>query len=366
MTQRCTIFVASLICVTLAANSARAIVIELKPESRPEGTIIRLADVADVRGEDDQQVSRLNAVELFPAPAAHGWHELDHRSLLELLELRGFDPLGLSVRGAQATVIHGRERVVPVAEPFRSQSAEPAQLPPAATPEVVPVAAASHLPQSAASADPRLMALAAPRVSRAIAEHLRRATGGNYAWEAAPQLDPRDAELLASGAIEVDGGRAPWTGRQTFAVKVHRADGVARRTITADVSLPERVVAVSRPMQAGDRIEAADLQLVAPPVTLANRKTLTVNDQVVGLALTRGVAAGQALEPDMLRKPVVVRRNAVAHLTVRAGGVSIGTKVRALADGAAGDVIRVRQLEGREEYTATVVGPQQVEIQAGQ
>ena len=356
MTHRYTVSVALLVCVTLAANSARAIEIELKPESRPEGPIIR---------EDDRQVNRLNAVELFPAPAAHGWHELDHRSLLELLELRGFDPLGLHVRGARTTVIHGRDRVPPRAEASPSHSAALGQLPRAIAPQVAPVAATAHEEEREPVADPQLMAMAAPRLSRAIATHLRRATGGNYDWRATPRIDARDAELLASGTIEVAGGRAPWTGQQTFTVNVHQADGVSRRTVTADVSLPERVIAVSRPMRAGDRIAAADLQLIIPPATLANRDPLTVNDKVVGLELTRSVAAGQALEADMLRRPIVVQRNAAAQLTVRSGGVAIGTKVRAMADGAVGDVIQVRQLEGRQEYTATVVGPQQVEIQAG-
>ena len=365
MMMRSSTIIATLLLLACTTQLLNATEIELHKESRAERTIVRLGDVATVSGEDARQVARLQAVELFPAPAALGWYELDRRDLLELLEVRGFDPLAVSLSGAKQAIIHGRDRNVPQAEAAPSTAPMVAPAATVITPRRIVAQPIAHRTTSIKPVDPNVMAMGKSRFTRALIDYLQRNTGGNYAWTALPHLNAADAELLASGGLEVAGGREPWVGRQSFMVRVHRADGIVQRTIVADVSLPERVIAASRALKVGDRITAADLQLIIPTAALANRKTLAADAEIVGLEVTRSIAAGQALEAEMVRRPIVVKRNAVALLNVRAGGVVVGTKVRAMDDGAIGDSIRVQSLFDRTDFVATVVGPQQVEMMAG-
>ena len=55
--------------VWLAAESATAADIAMRATAAPQGTVVRLGDVADVSAESKQEAERLAAMPLMPAPA---------------------------------------------------------------------------------------------------------------------------------------------------------------------------------------------------------------------------------------------------------------------------------------------------------
>ena len=347
-------------CSALALNAAE---IEVQREAHVTNSLVRLADVAIIHCEEPVLAARLAAVELFPAPPVDGWVDLHNRDLFELLEIRGFDPLVFRLTGAVEVKVYGRQRTVVSAEPM-TLPAEVVDATPVQTsvaPRRLPVAASTK-----SAADNHLLSAANNRFEGALLDYLRRSAGGNYQWELAFQLSAEEANLFSSGGLEISGGSQPYTGKQSFQVSVHRAEGISQRTVAVEVRLPSRVIAASRTLSAGDRLEATDLQWIVPAAASGKRVNLERLEEVVGMELTRGVAVGQALETDMLRRPILVQRNAVARLQVRSGGVVVGTKVRAMDEGAQGDQIRVQSLFDRQQFTATVVGPQEVEMIAGQ
>lgn len=70
---------------------------------------------------------------------------------------------------------------------------------------------------------------------------------------------------------------------------------------------------------------------------------------------TRGIIyAGRAILPDQLAPPRLVERNQLVTLAYESGALSIRTEGRALAAGAAGDVIRVMNLASRNTVLATI------------
>lgn len=75
---------------------------------------------------------------------------------------------------------------------------------------------------------------------------------------------------------------------------------------------------------------------------------------VLGLQ-TRGIIyAGRAIAPGQLVPPRLVERNQLVTLAYESGALSIRTEGRALAAGAAGEVIRVMNLASRSTVLATI------------
>lgn len=70
---------------------------------------------------------------------------------------------------------------------------------------------------------------------------------------------------------------------------------------------------------------------------------------------TRGIIyAGRAITPGQLAPPRLVERNQLVVLAYESGALSIRTEGRALAAGAAGEVIRVMNLGSRSTVLATI------------
>ena len=112
--------------ILLAGWSADATELNLKPQVTSGGGLVLLSDVATVTCEDEELRSRLEQVELFPAPAAGRSRTMRIRELYELLTLQGFDVSTLQVSGATATRVLPAPRSSPAKiEPAPTVPAEP-------------------------------------------------------------------------------------------------------------------------------------------------------------------------------------------------------------------------------------------------
>ena len=75
---------------------------------------------------------------------------------------------------------------------------------------------------------------------------------------------------------------------------------------------------------------------------------------VLGLQTRTIIYAGRAITPAQLGPPRLVERNQIVTLAYDAGPLSIRTEGRAMAAGAAGEVIRVMNLASRSTVLATI------------
>jgi flagella basal body P-ring formation protein FlgA len=87
-------------------------------------------------------------------------------------------------------------------------------------------------------------------------------------------------------------------------------------------------------------------------------------DDVVGKEAARNIPAGQTLDNQYVRSPLLVKRGDVVDLFARAAGVQVSTKARAREEGSHGDLINVELLADRRPLLARVCGIQEVEILA--
>ena len=106
-------------------------------------------------------------------------------------------------------------------------------------------------------------------------------------------------------------------------------------------------VSASRTLPAGTIIGASDLY-VAPEDDPA------AADAMIGLQTRITVYAGRAVNPAHLQPPRLVSRNQVVALTFATGALRIETEGRALAEGAAGDIVPVMNLSSRRTVNAMV------------
>lgn len=87
---------------------------------------------------------------------------------------------------------------------------------------------------------------------------------------------------------------------------------------------------------------------------ISERKGLTNPAQIIGLQARVTIYEGRHFQKNMLRKPVLVSRNQIIRLSFQRGALRITAEGRALDDGAAGDLIRVMNLDSRATITARI------------
>ncbi len=109
------------------------------------------------------------------------------------------------------------------------------------------------------------------------------------------------------------------------------------------------VLAAARTLPAGTVITAADLRAVD-----GDRPGLSDPSEAIGLQTRITIHEGRPLQASLLQAPKLIGRNQVHPLVFQRGGLRIVAQARTLSDGAAGDVIRVMNLESRNTISAVV------------
>lgn len=109
------------------------------------------------------------------------------------------------------------------------------------------------------------------------------------------------------------------------------------------------VLTAARTLPAGTVISADDLVL-----SESNRPGMTDPAEAVGLQARITIYEGRPLQASLLQAPQLVMRNQIVRIIYTRGALRIEADGRAMDTGAAGDVIRVMNLESRATITATV------------
>ncbi|MEO1242614.1 MAG: flagellar basal body P-ring formation chaperone FlgA [Pseudomonadota bacterium] len=106
----------------------------------------------------------------------------------------------------------------------------------------------------------------------------------------------------------------------------------------------------ARNIRAGSVITASDI--VSPNDIEAMRRAVNV----IGMEAVRTFYEGQPLREDDLRKPTLVKRNAIVQMEFAQGAMTINAEGRALDQGGLGDRVRVMNLISKRVVVATVAG----------
>lgn len=123
------------------------------------------------------------------------------------------------------------------------------------------------------------------------------------------------------------------------------------------VAIAEELVA-ARNIRAGSVITATDI--VSPNDIDAMRRAVNI----IGMEAVRTFYQGQPLREDNLRKPTLVKRNAIVQMAFANGAMTINAEGRALDQGGLGDRVRVMNLISKRIVVATVSGNDSVKAES--
>ena len=162
--------------------------------------------------------------------------------------------------------------------------------------------------------------------------------------------------------LEVSGGQAPWSGRQTFTIRDRHSPSSKPITIKADVARIARAVLATRNIAIGTVITADDVELgEINPASLSSTVILEL-ESVVGKEAKRAISAGQTLQTNVLQRPLIVKRGELITVYSLAAGVQIKATAKSLADAALGDTILLEAIETKKQFQARVTAPQEAMV----
>ena len=157
----------------------------------------------------------------------------------------------------------------------------------------------------------------------------------------------------------LDAGRN--AGNLTIGV---RCDATKRWTVyvPARVSVSRVIAVAARTLAQGSIIARTDVRFEARDIARYRHGYFIEAGGLVGMQLTRTTTEGNAFTPTGLARQAIVRRGTRVVLLGRIPGMEIRAAGEALADGARGERVRVRNLESQRVVEGVVVEPGLVKV----
>lgn len=132
--------------------------------------------------------------------------------------------------------------------------------------------------------------------------------------------------------------------------------------VQATVALIRPVLVARRPLPRGTVLTGADVEVIEQDVARLTLGYLVDLKDVDGMLLRRSVTAGTVLHPGLVQHPVSIRRGERVTILGQTAGIEVRMEGQALADGAKGEVIRVRNLSSGRDIEAIIVAPGLVQV----
>lgn len=110
------------------------------------------------------------------------------------------------------------------------------------------------------------------------------------------------------------------------------------------------VLAAAHVLPAGTIIAPADLRVID-----SDRPGIDDPSKILGQQARITIYPGRPIQTSMLQAPILVSRNQMVFLSFRRGPLEITIQARALSAGAAGDLIRVMNIDNHGTVTARVL-----------
>jgi len=149
--------------------------------------------------------------------------------------------------------------------------------------------------------------------------------------------------------------RTPYSGRVSVTVSLFAGSELVRKSVISPYvkSLAPAVVA-SRDLRRGEALTADDLMIVDRDEGRMPKDAIGEISQAIGLRMKRSVREGRVVQHQQLEGVPVVERGDRVRLVLRTGLIEIRAIGRSKEAGAAGDWIRVVNLDSKRELSGRV------------
>ena len=298
------------LCLMLALSPAvfaENVTISVKPVSLVRGPELNFGDIAEISGAAVERVNFLKQLRLGEAPAPGATIFFTPQSLEQKL---------LATRADFSAITWS----VPASFKITTSSQ-------AVSGQKIAELARSHIAQAAVGAT--VMMIEAPGDLQAPLGKL----------ELMPEL----------------AGQVRYNGPTTVLVAV-RTDGVAFAKVPVQFEVKrilEVVVAVGN-LNAGDIIQAHSVRLEPMDAGKLQSGYITDLAKVVGMQVRQSATPGTVLFERLLSRPILVRHGVIIRIAARIGDSEVSAGGLAMAQGAAGDMIRVQNLTTKRILTGRV------------
>ena len=150
-------------------------------------------------------------------------------------------------------------------------------------------------------------------------------------------------------------------GRTTLGVKCNSA---TRWQIYVPVTIQKfvKVAVANRDYSRGHIMTAQDIKLVEKDISNLHQGYFKVSDDVKGMIARRTIRRDMVLTPGMVKHPRYVKRGDEVTIMAESKNLVIRVKGKAMMDGRKGQKIRVKNLQSKREFQATVVAPGTVRV----
>lgn len=136
---------------------------------------------------------------------------------------------------------------------------------------------------------------------------------------------------------------------------------VAETSLLLRVQLMREVWCVRAPAERGTAFDPAQFDTRRVD-TLRERDTISTTEPMGDLTLTRSLPAGRVLSWHDVARRAFVRKGQIIDVRATTGSLTVNMKGLAMENGTVGDTIRVRNIESKKEFPATVVAESRAEV----
>lgn len=319
------IIITSLALGIVCPRAADAALILLRQQSTATTAVIRLGDVAEIRGADPATMQRLESVAIQPAPDSGRHVRVRVQDIKSRLQALGENLTHLEFRGSSIVEVSGP-----------------------------PVERTTRSPRFSNRQQNQLER----RVSDAIQKYLETVNNTVRVAAVAVPNDPEIVRALLTSNVaywKISGGQAPWNGKQQFQVHTHRQAENHVVELTALLEPKPRMLVLRHPVAAGHVISRDDLAW--KPVSSLPRRRAILNDprSLIGRESSRNLPEGRPLSEKDVKRSLLVKRGDTVTVYSRAGAVTIKTVARARDEGGYGEQIALQTLDTNRTIVARVV-----------
>ena len=123
-----------------------------------------------------------------------------------------------------------------------------------------------------------------------------------------------------------------------------------------------KVPVLSENIQHGSIISPRDLHYIDIRENDFQKDTIVDTQQLIGMTARRLLVAGRPIRSHDIVAPQIIERGELVTLSLNSGSLNITTQVKALENGAKGDVIRVVNISSNQTLQAQVIRDGQVSV----
>lgn len=132
--------------------------------------------------------------------------------------------------------------------------------------------------------------------------------------------------------------------------------------LSASIHLYDKIAVASRPLPRGTRLQQSDLTLVEQEISSLSRGFFNELPALEGQILKQSLKPDTVITPAMVKPPLAVKRREGVVIVAGTGAITIRTQGEAMADGAIGDRIKVKNRRSQRIIDATVIEAGVVEV----